>query len=419
MAIQATAIWRVRIGGLDTNGGAFDPAISGAGTDYTDQDAAQLTITDLATSGASATVTSATGGFTSSMIGNAMRIASGTNFTVGTYFITAVTDTNTAVLDRTCSTASGASGAAKIGGALASYLQPYASGFAVAGNVIYVRGSGSNEPSDIDYYCTTFVGTVAACSVVGYNGRPKVSHGGILYNGNSVGLHIENFYFIQTSAAQTAYGVASGEGILCVDCVFDTGGFDATQITTASVDRCSFINTGAQLPGTRQTLVYSSGWGAVTRSIIKDQRGDGISMNGTINRVAVVGNIIQNCLGNGITGTKATLYLGEVALNGNTIYGNGGHGISVNSFDCLVHENIIANHTGSGKYGIYCSGSETAARQHDACKLNRNNYYGNTTAANFALSSDDMTIDPQFANAPTDLTPTNTALRILGGVGSA
>jgi len=29
-----------------------------------------------------------------------------------------------------------------------------------------------------------------------------------------------------------------------------------------------------------------------------------------------------------------------------------------------------------------------------------------------------LTLDPQFANAPVDLTPTNIALRLIGGVGA-
>lgn len=419
MAIQATAVWRVRISGDDNNGGAFDPAIIGAGIDYSDQDLAQLSISDLTTSAASATASSTTGGFTSSMIGNAIRIASGTNFTVGTYFITAVTNTNTIVLDRVCSSGVGSSGAAKVGGAFASFLRPFATGLCVAGNAILVRGSGSNEPYDIDYYCIASVGVVPAVSVKAYNGRPKISHPGIMFNGGSLGLHIEGMYFIQTSAGQTAYGVIAGDGARLVDCVLDTGGFDATQVSLASVDRCSIINTGAQAPGVRPAIVFNSVWGSITRTIIKDQRSSGISMAGMINRAVVQGNIIQNCLGDGIVGTKATQYAGEVAVYGNTIYGNGGHGISINSFDCLVTENIIAGHVSAGKYGLYCTGIETAARKYGTCKVTRNNFYGNTNDANFSLSSSDLTIDPLFVGAPSNLTPTNPLLRTLAGVGAS
>jgi len=46
-----------------------------------------------------------------------------------------------------------------------------------------------------------------------------------------------------------------------------------------------------------------------------------------------------------------------------------------------------------------------------------NVFYGCTSNTNVtALTT--TTLDPQFANAPVDLTPTNTALRVIGGVGA-
>src|SRR5258707_15548764 len=63
-AVLATANWYVRAGGNELNGGGYDAAISGAGTNYADQDAAQLSLTDIASAQNSLTVTSVTGGFT-------------------------------------------------------------------------------------------------------------------------------------------------------------------------------------------------------------------------------------------------------------------------------------------------------------------------------------------------------------------
>ena len=77
MAITADAQWWIRTDGNDLNGAGFDSTIGGYGTNYSDQATAQLTLTDLATSGAgSTTLTSATGGFTSAMVGNAIRTKS-------------------------------------------------------------------------------------------------------------------------------------------------------------------------------------------------------------------------------------------------------------------------------------------------------------------------------------------------------
>lgn len=124
MAINAAAIWRVRTGGDDANGGFFVPG--SGGVDYSQQDAAELTVSDAVTDG-STTLTSATGGFTSAMVGNGICIAGTT-----VREIASVTDTNTIVLDATVTAGTGQT--AKVGGAKASVGPCLAA--ATPGNVI-------------------------------------------------------------------------------------------------------------------------------------------------------------------------------------------------------------------------------------------------------------------------------------------
>lgn len=117
-AINAATTWEVRTTGNSKNGGGFADLNPGTSVDYSQQDSAQLALTDLATSGAVTTLTSATGGFTAAMVGNVIYIASGTNFDVGYYQITAHSDTNTVTLDRTPSSGgAGSSGVGNVGGA--------------------------------------------------------------------------------------------------------------------------------------------------------------------------------------------------------------------------------------------------------------------------------------------------------------
>jgi hypothetical protein len=74
---------------------------------------ASAALADIASTQASGwlTVTSATGGFTPQMVGRLFRIsAAGTNFTVGLYYIVAVVDANTIVVDRACGSTGDASG---------------------------------------------------------------------------------------------------------------------------------------------------------------------------------------------------------------------------------------------------------------------------------------------------------------------
>lgn len=121
MALAATTVWEVRTSGSDDNGGGYK---SDAGTtDYSQQDAAQLTVTDGATSGIGATtLTSATGGFTAAMVGDMVHLYSGTNLTDGWYEITAYTNTNTVTLDRAPDDGVGAASAidVKVGGCFAT-----------------------------------------------------------------------------------------------------------------------------------------------------------------------------------------------------------------------------------------------------------------------------------------------------------
>lgn len=101
MALATTTNWEVRTTGAADNGGGFDPVLGASATDYSQQDAAELSLADGATTIAgSTTLESTTGGFTEEMVGNVLYVASGTKTDVGYYQITAYTDTNTVTIDR-------------------------------------------------------------------------------------------------------------------------------------------------------------------------------------------------------------------------------------------------------------------------------------------------------------------------------
>lgn len=147
MALSADTIWEVRQDGSDTNGGGY----VSTGTDYSQQAAAQLSVTDAACSGTT-TLTSATGGFTTAMIGNVLYLSSGP----GWYQITARTDTNTVTLDRAGPSASGMT--CNVGGALATPGR--AAGCAIASNHVYIKYNAS------PYLITTSSSNIAAGIVV-------------------------------------------------------------------------------------------------------------------------------------------------------------------------------------------------------------------------------------------------------------
>lgn len=120
MALSYDLDWEIRTTGDNTNGGAYKR--TGTGTDYSQQDAAELSLTDCSTwSAGSTALFSSTGGFTSAMVGNTINLSSGTNLTTGFYEITGFTSSTTVTLDRSPDNGGGGVSAAtgKVGGALA------------------------------------------------------------------------------------------------------------------------------------------------------------------------------------------------------------------------------------------------------------------------------------------------------------
>jgi hypothetical protein len=115
-AIDATTVWEVRVDGAQTNGGGYANLDPGTSVDYSQQAAAQLARTNLASDGAGTGISSATGGFTAAMVGNVMYITGGDGFTTGWYQITAYTDANNITIDRTAG-ASKTGGTGNVGGA--------------------------------------------------------------------------------------------------------------------------------------------------------------------------------------------------------------------------------------------------------------------------------------------------------------
>lgn len=166
MAIASTTAWEVRTDGDDNNGGGFDPV--GGGTDYSQQAAAQLSVTDGSGSGTT-NLNSATGGFTAAMVGNILQITGGT-LTAGFYEITAYVDSNNVTLDRTPGTGSGST--VKVGGALATVDK--ADDAVVPGNVVFIKAGTYTRTAT--WSLTADGSTTGYIRFVGYNTNRTISN---------------------------------------------------------------------------------------------------------------------------------------------------------------------------------------------------------------------------------------------------
>ena len=115
--------------------------VYGGGTDYSQQNAAQLSLADLATDGAGTGLSSVTGGFAADMLWNIIYLVDG-GATEGWYQITAVASANACTIDRSAGAGKtgvtgNVGGAWKIGGSKDATF--YNSGCVVAGNRFYWR----------------------------------------------------------------------------------------------------------------------------------------------------------------------------------------------------------------------------------------------------------------------------------------
>lgn len=135
-ALPTNTVWEVRTAGADTSGGCYITGSSG--TDYSQQDAAHESYTDinLATT---TTMTSAAFPFAADDVGNCIHLTAGAGCTVGFYRIVSVAVV-TATVDRAAGTiASTCTGA--VGGAVQTPQTPAAN--FTAGNTIYMKADGT------------------------------------------------------------------------------------------------------------------------------------------------------------------------------------------------------------------------------------------------------------------------------------
>ena len=419
MTISATAVWEIRPGnGDNTNGAVFDPSMVGAGTDYTQQDGAQLSLTDINHTGGSLTITSVTGGFTTAMIGNAIRMNGGTNITLGWYMITSVTNTNTAAVDRSMGASSSTNGQGKVGGATKSFsgqttitlisaasLQP--------GNRIYVKNeSGWNESVNVG-------------SKTGNEDTPYILEGYNTSRGDSP---------TGTNRPVNARASAAGVG-------FTIGAFwivKNLRVTAAGSngfiveDQSALINSSASGCGAAGIIPTGSSHVRFIDCESSNNTGAGFG----INTSTLTSLVFSNCVSHGNTGAgfdmRGASAGGGVSLFYCTSYANSSHGVWLPSnyffvVNCTVDGNTGAttdgfivdnnsnyfgtifncNITNNGRYGI----------NNDSLQKNvyfdYNNFFGNGTAALFNATSGphDLAVDPRYRDSANGDFTTGTLLQ--------
>lgn len=441
MAILPPTVWRIRPGGNVLNGAAYDGTTYPGGVDYTQQDSPQLSLTDLVGNGTT-TLTSATGGFTSAMVGNAINITSGSGATVGYYFITARTDTNTVTIDRSPGTFTG--GVGRVGGAAggSTGVNPFAiatvnrasGNRAVPGNTVYVGGSGSDSPGSADYAWTGtsegtgwdgwsfFAGNTTDGHIrfVGENGRPRISGSGLMVYYTSY-TTIRNFYLTASSNSNGNLGILNISNAHIDNVHIDTNSKSGVIGVLANagchISHCE-IWSGSTTPSVSSGAhgISISDYGVTVAGCRIHHMGEfGINNVGGMSHIS--GNLIYSNKSHGVYHYNSSNWLWGSTLNRNTIDGNGGDGIScpdLRSFvSCSMFGNLITNHTGAGKFGLNISTATLALVTAIRRLCDFNFFYNNTAhrSSNLAAGPNDVTLsaDPYTSVVSFDYSLNSTA----------
>lgn len=440
-AVTSTTIWRVRPGGNDANGAGFDASTASAGTDYSQQDSPQISHTDwsclVADDAGRLVISTASTDCTAAMIGNYVRISAGTGWVTGYYQITSCPSSSK--LGLASSPANGAdrtSGTGKVGGAAATIQRIGATGNStgdkiVAGNIVYVRGAGSDAPATADYTYTTFfqpvTGTASApVKFIGENGRPRFdgsSYDVLFFNVNN--LWVENFY-IKSGAANAGYTHYFGANNTLKNCVIHTNdlNIDGVNVAAASVN-CRIIDcellskTTAPTTRTGKALIQV-GSGVYNLSVsgctIYRAAGSGIRFGGTAGGV-VKSNLIvlpkEYCV-NMLTGGSYNL-----DIVNNTMDQAGIDALKIADATTLFTTRIYSNlFTNAAAYGVDVAGG-TAASNAIGQLEGYNAFHGNATAnsLNLTLDSSDQALGATpytQSSTPTTDWSVGTGVKALG-----
>lgn len=436
---QGTTTWTVTRGQLGTTGTAFASGVV-VDNNLARCDTAAFSGTD-GTSNASTTFTSASATFNATVVGNHLRLASGTNGTVGYYRVTGFTDANTITLDRNCSTASMTNGAWKIGGAGASFSCAAIQASNSTGNkmavgcICYVRGSGSNDPVSADYawgnFSSSWGSTLSrGIAIFGEFGRPKLSQGSGT-NAQSVtiqNISLQNFVVIQNGTGDIS-GISinsSGRNVF-FNCKFDGNSKNPQMLYLNSSDHvvwCEFIGwPTSQTTNSGSAAIFVNGSQCVIYGCsFRNFRGTAINTASNVGGIVAIANVIVGNASMGIR-TGSDNVNGLTVISNNVISGSSvaaAHGIQMlgnySAAFLSIMNNVITNCTGTGSYAIAAADTNfsqfSRVVQNNAFYNNTANYDPNITSTwNASTKATDVvcTADPFTNAAGGDYTLNNTA----------
>jgi hypothetical protein len=390
MAIQAATVWEVRTTGSQTNGGGFYNRNPGTSVDYSQQNTAVLSLSDIATDGAGTGVSSATGGFTAAMVGNIIYLTGGGS-TPGWYEIVAFASANAVTIDRNAglnksSVTGNVGGAFKLGGSLDSDF--FAANQKVAGNVVWIK-SGTYSIGEIITISVNAANT-ATIAIEGYNAArgdiPTGTNRPLLDFGPSYRITMNGAYWTWRnisflSGSTQAIGVDSNT--ILYNCKVVNDSSSATPRYGANITSNGSLFISCEFTSVMDAAARASG---SQNGFINCYMHDSVNGLITSNPAHVIGCVIANCLTYGWNGS----YAGQTRFHGNVIY-NCGTGIHFSGITivCSIINNIVSG------CGIGMSMADTYFNFIDFnCWYNTSNFV-NVTAGPHDILADPLMVSPE------------------------
>lgn len=428
-AISSSTVWEVRAAGAATNGGGY----SSGGTDlsaFTNKNASgctscqsatvNISTTDAVTNN-STTVTSATGNFSSALIGNTIYLA-GSGTTTGWYQVASVPDSGTIILDRATGSTGGTGVTMNIAGALT--LQAVAGAY-VAGNSIYIQ-SGTYAILSAAPIALATAGTISAnvlfegyASSHGDMGTPPVITSSVtsqsLITMNVANYHkFRNINFTHTGATRGAAiqaVTASGVGLTITQCSF-SGVFIAFDGSNRAYTNLVFArNVTLNTTSTSGAVINSDSSLAIyAYNTCFGAAGPCYSTNGGTSVLLAIGNLLAKS-GTVLTGmihdsstTRSQFWM----LFNNTIANGVGDGVQAaangtsGTMMLSAQNNIFYGNAGKGIN--FTSDTGAASRG----KINAYNAYGSNTGGNYTNWANGVGVVTLSANPFNDDAGTHT-----------
>lgn len=430
-ALPSTTVWETRNAGNDANGGGY--VTGSSGTDYSQQNSAQYTASDLSCSGSCTTnpcqVFSTATGFLSDIVGDIIQINSGTGWTTGFYEVVSFNGSGLITLDRACGNGNNTGGVFHIGGALAT-LSKLNTAMGTTANISQVAWVKNDSTYSVSSQAANFNFTTNGCNncqpqINGYtssrgdNGMPTIQASAainnsmieISNNNNLNGLMLRNF-IIDCNSKSNSYGLqiasntTGAENIKVTNCTNDgirmEDGADQCRwcyVTGTSGGTAAINIDGVNASSSQPSMCYFC-----------------VAYSNTIAGIRLVNSICINCISGNNSGASSDGFgintssgQGSSWIINSVAYNNGRDGIrlvTVNSEIYQILNTIISQNAG---WGINSTTTVASGQIYE----NYNFFYSNTSGARTGLSAgaNDVTGtgDPFTAGGSNNYALNNTA----------